>query len=176
MSKLIKDNLDKHWMIDIETFSTKNNALIVSIGIVNVGTLTGDIFYPNLTEQLLNGAHVDPETIKWWNLQDKEAVNGLYGDRSVRPNLDILRTHFSSSIKDGYVWAKPPQFDLTILSSMFGGNPPWSWRNVYDLRTFFAANNTKKGPKVSERGQAHNAYHDALYQARQLRNVLGVDK
>lgn len=181
MFKDIKDNLDKHWMLDIESLSTNNNGLVLSIGICNLADLNlRDIYYPGIVEQLLNGADVNQDTIKWWNMQDEDALDDIKNpDRcqlvTVRDRIKYL---LETDIKDNYIWAKPPQFDLTILGSMFtnaGLSLPWHWRNIIDVRTFFLAFNTKKGPKLADKGIHHNALDDAIYQAKQVRKLLEVD-
>ena len=76
--------------------------------------------------------------------------------------------------KRGYIWAKPPQFDLTLLRGAFTRchiEPAWHNRNELDLRTLLHL--AKKMPRanflvpdIADQGLIkHFALHDAVVQA-----------
>ena len=74
----------KHIVVDLETLSTHSNACIVSIGACLVENLEiTDTFYINVNgvEGRQAGLHVEPETIKWWEEQSKEARDLLKESR-----------------------------------------------------------------------------------------------
>lgn len=79
----------RNYVVDIETMSTEPNAVIMSIGIVQIlwdnfaqrfclsKMQVGHrgIFYliANAPEQIASGRHVSPETMVWWAQQDPKA-------------------------------------------------------------------------------------------------------
>ena len=72
----------KDIMIDIETFSTNSNGVIVSISAVQFDLTDGALgeeFEIGLTinDQIAKGAVIDGDTVMWWLKQDKTAQNKL---------------------------------------------------------------------------------------------------
>lgn len=89
----------KDVMLDIETLSTRNDALVLSIGAVRfdcIGKdgpwLADERFFatPDLTEQLLMGRAVDQPTQKWWAKQPPEAQAHWINPMLVQPVYDVL--------------------------------------------------------------------------------------
>ena len=72
-------------MVDLETISTANNAVIVSIGATRFTLHEGiiDKFSINVDpfDAKKYGLHIDPDTIAWWKKQPKE-VSDLWRNGS----------------------------------------------------------------------------------------------
>ena len=70
-------------MIDLETYSTRSNASIASIGAVKFeGAEIIDTFYCTIDPATCKaaGLHFDKETLHWWTQQSKEARDALLKD------------------------------------------------------------------------------------------------
>lgn len=138
-------------MIDIETLSTANDALVLSIGAVQFdcigkdGPWFGDDFLavPSLTEQLLLGRRVDQNTQRWWNKQPKETQeHWLNPVRTRAMSVTQALLSLSDFLEEAtQVWANGSHFDLCILESLYrsaGREAPWKYNSVRDARTLYA--------------------------------------
>jgi hypothetical protein len=176
--------------IDIETLSTKPNALITQIGACafdrNSGAIDERVFLANC--QYVDpwpsdlDYHVDPSTALWWIMQSEEARMSL-SKPEPRPIGDALNDLSNWMRQVGFVsqhrsitmrvWANAPTFDLTILRYALAKNGlhcPWHYRQEHCMRTVCTlARELIDGDPitVSEEGLvAHRADHDAIRQAR----------
>lgn len=166
-------------MVDIETLGTRPGSVILSIGACvfnEKGTGNFARFYRNINvlSSLLAGLTVDEETVDWWRKQSDEARGSLFpGSANLYPALTDFATFID---KNDYVWAKGPDFDLVMIHEAYraiGARIPWSFRNARDVRTMLwlgEALGIKYEPV--DRSVAHNALHDALYQAHQVSTVM----
>lgn len=175
-------------MADIETMGTGANARIIQIGAVgfdfNEGTLEPHELlqmedrcfnvrvanYPGSTEDA--GAKTF-----WADPAQAEALAAIERMDEV-PLADAL-AKFSKFVKEwlgtrGALWAKPPQFDLRIISEAYtlaGMERPWHYRHERDLRTMlYLAKQVPltgfKAPDISgAKLLAHYGLHDAIEQA-----------
>lgn len=173
------------YMIDLETFSTEDTALILSIGIVSFDPNTydqkmaviEDSFYRNVTLDFSSG-HVSEGTVIWWMQQPKETQDHIFNKQAVKDavSLDNALGELVDFMEDSprsekvhrnsYVWGNSPRFDLKILEHHFKEDGlPWNFWQEKDVRTAKAMI-----PKhlMPERTGAHNALQDAVYQARQV--------
>lgn len=166
-------------MVDLETLSSRGNAVVVSIGAVEFGPSgTGREFYEVLTraDQVGYGRHVDPNTVDWWLEQSPEARAVFKDNRAVEPELALARFHaFCLTVAGSLeaaganlqVWGYGSTFDNVVLRSLYqdlGIKAPWGYRGDMCYRTLV---NLAKGlVEVPPRtGTHHNALDDARYQA-----------
>ena len=166
-------------MIDLETFSTRNDAAIVSIGAVFFNRETGEMgptFYRLVDNP---SGHIDPNTVRWWLQQSEEArgalndVKGRYAERAALESLGRFieeRSHVTKCI-----WANDPDFDLTILQSAYERNDmrlPWSFRKARSMRTMIDISTTFGLALEPVRGGTHhNALDDAIHQAKGIISI-----
>lgn len=132
----------KHVMIDLETYSTRSNAAIVSIGACTFHldgsgsheASEGESFIAGINPESYDSIptttfHTDDRTIAWWKKQSKEARAGLKVNlmSSLPLAMDALYAWFEDvgfiksaspySVTDSKVWANPTSFDLVILQN-----------------------------------------------------------
>ena len=175
--------------IDIETLSTRPNALITQIGACLFDRRSGEIH----EEVFLSNCHyndrwpfhkpydVDHKTVMWWLDQAKEASQSLSNPAPVyiRQALNDLSgwmdaMGFISQSREitMRVWANAPTFDLTILRHAMSVENvvcPWHYRQEHCMRTICTlAKELDDIPIIiNEEGLvAHRADHDAIRQAR----------
>lgn len=170
----------RHMVIDLETFDTRESALVLSLGAVVLDT--ADLsnlqhgWHWGLThgDQEAKGRTISAATVKWWMRQDREAqepvVNGPWQNtESVLREFAARYTEFEC----GAIWGYGADFDCGILASLydsFGIRRPWSFRDARCLRTL---KNTFPSLPYSDRsGVIHNALTDAIKQAEWLRTIL----
>lgn len=124
----------KHVMVDIETMGTDRDAAVLAIGVVpfNLHREACLVALPfemwvgrtSLAANLALGRAVDGSTIEWWLRQSDAARAALLVEPrylSVHQMASSLRSFLVCGLMDPdlHVWAKPPQFDLEILRSLF---------------------------------------------------------
>lgn len=185
--------------IDIETLSSKPNALVTQIGACAFDR-TSDVIHPaiflvnclNKTKwPVTDSYHVDQETVMWWMSQDKAAIDSLTSPAPV-PTSDALILlndwfkaigfNFEYRYMKHYVWANSPQFDLTILRFAFAVERidcPWHFRQEIDMRTILALAKERSGERINvdETGLVkHRADHDAIRQARTIQAATKILK
>lgn len=192
----------KHYMLDIETLSTKPNAVVLSIGAVEFNPETGDIireFYQELDLQDQPDRHIDISTIQWWADRCKENESNL--DLLAKPKLQRLSTLMVLGMLDtfinepqsedlfGYkprcielerdefnvaVWACDPDFDIAILNNLY--------ESVY-LRCPWRYNEPKsvrtirllaemKGIELPKSKASHNALEDCIRQVKEVSTFI----
>ena len=168
-------------MLDIETLSTRPNAVILTIGAIKFNRkdpvkdiLKMKSIYLRISHDscVKAGLHVDPNTVKWWNEQSKEArYEALENNERIdlKDGL-ILLTKF---VKDSKcIWANSPNFDCVILENAYrecGLEVPWKFWNLRDCRTVYDLG------KVSLKNMGetkHNSLEDCYKQILCLQNAL----
>ncbi|KKF38985.1 hypothetical protein PU01_20495 [Hafnia alvei] len=178
-------------MVDIETLSTKRNAVIFSIAAAFFDPITGDVgpkFYELIDWQSdcnSHGAHIEPDTIKFWLAQSTEARMELLDQDGLGEFTDIVLQNFNDFIEKHhlkgcqlYAWSKSPSFDFVILREAFErydlGGLPWNFWNERDVRTIEATGKinaiTLPYTKVDVK---HHAMSDVLGQ---ISNVCTVNR
>jgi 3' exoribonuclease, RNase T-like len=182
-----------HFMLDLETLSTRPDAPILSIG--------GVLFDPTVSnpfEELRERAillridpadavtvcgRVDGNTLRWWFSQPDEAIKQLIDGElhSVRDAL-IKLWRYSHARVDGmaewhraapiptHIWARSPDFDCKIIESACERAEvryPFPFYNQRCVRTAIdLAFPNGDAPKPTARGAVrHNAADDAVTQA-----------
>lgn len=163
-------------MVDLETYSTKPNAAIRSIGAVvfdNYGT-NEEYFRPikDLNNQKLFEFDIEARTVKWWKEQSEEAKAQFIS----KPQLHIVDAmeEFRNWIRSiggqrsVRLWGNGAAFDNVILGHAFkvtGVKQPWEFWNDMCYRTM---KNMYKDIKMERVGTYHNALDDAKSQAEHL--------
>jgi hypothetical protein len=171
---------------DIETLSTKPNALILSIGSLFFNPITGDL--GNSFEVTLNpitapaGLDIDPGTVLWWMKQDDEARAKLTGPTTdYRTGIRNFALWLSNQpFQLGHIWANSPSFDLVILKASFEAcNIPWPFKyyNELDIRTIKQLGWPNGDAPNFTKGTKHGALDDAEAQAQLViegHKILGM--
>lgn len=167
-------------MLDLETLSTRDNALILSIGAVEFG-LEGVSreFYQVAKEDKQEskwGRHVDPDTKKWWSGQSSDARK-VFWDPSGK-YLDAALQDFVGWVGGRPVdelWGNGSDFDNVVLRDAYraAGLPaPWGFRANRCFRTLKNLGVTLQPGDGIARTTHHNALDDAKVQAYEAASYL----
>lgn len=172
-----------HVMLDIETWSTKPNATIISIGACVFdphSTAMGSKFYVAIDPN--QGRHIDPDTILWWMSPDRteareawlqEAKLDLYSALDGLCQWAHSCAAESSASPDSFrVWGNGSDFDNVIVRNAmeFLGIEPF-WRH-WDNRCYRTTKNMAPNVKIERAGTYHNALSDAVDQAVHMQRVV----
>lgn len=191
-------------MLDFETLSLKENAVLLSLGACVFDPATGEIgetFYTAIDPRTQHGRDISASTVLWWLEQDQAARDKLTGavkaaDLLVDADPDsqewadlaeqaaIPINHaamafiaFVEQFDDVECWTNGG-VDHTWLNSMFeysGFKNPIPFWKQRDYRTLKAL---YPDIKAETWGQAHNALDDAIKQAKHAAKIIstiGVD-
>jgi hypothetical protein len=179
-------------MVDLETLSLADDAVIISIGAVLFNPLAEgdgivDEFYQVVCQQDQVhrwGRVVSEDTLAWWDKQSpaaREALELSSATGALRaPPLDMALRNLSRwwGPKEMELWAKPIIFDGTVLRRAYaavGMQTPWSWHAMRCLSTIRALGLQKSTDIEARGGTAHNALDDArlqaLYAVKWLRDI-----
>jgi hypothetical protein len=171
-------------MIDLETLSTRTDAVMLSIGAV-VFTADQDEhgyprkqFYalPNLHSQQKVGLHIEPNTLRWWLKQSNEARSEFdMDDNKLISIQEVLMklTQFIWDHKPRRIWSHGATFDLPILAMAYAKcrmDCPIRYWDARDTRTLFdllgEPKNGTLGQLLKPSGETiHNAVIDCENQA-----------
>lgn len=169
-----------HVMLDLETLSTRSNAIILSIGAVAfdpVKDIIGDSYYANLDIDLQKAVsgHICEDTLRWWMAQGDEARKRAFAGGDTHGALHSFK-EWSGSLgtpkDDLKVWGNGAAFDNAILSSLYSRinmQSPWHFYNDRCYRTIKALRPDIKLVRV---GVHHDPRDDAESQARHLIKIL----
>ncbi len=167
-------------MIDLETLSTRPNAIIVSIGAIKFerkGPLRDlnnlDQFYKRIDIESCRelGLHYDQSVADWWSEQDPD-IRYEALDNPDRAKIKDVLTDFSRWFRGcKLVWGNGDDFDCTILCEAYtiaGIKPPWDFWNTRDVRTVLDIGqvNINDLPLANKHHPIHDCY----------RQIVGVKK
>lgn len=169
-----------HLMIDLETLSTENIAVITQIGYAlfnpdDEGVTVQGCVFPDPREQEEHLCrHISVPTFMWWLNQSDGARDKMTRSTYI-PVTDALHqfeTAIAGTQIDG-VWSHGATFDLVVLGSLYqrlDRKLPWDFRAPRDTRTVY----WMAGPdfKVSDNPQKHSAEWDAVTQALDVQRAL----
>lgn len=158
-------------MLDIETLSTRPNAVILSIGVVKFDPFSNRIdaeegldLKIDVDEQTALGRHVQEETLNWWATQPKEVQEAALGEQG-RVSLESFTRQLNKMMVGvNQIWCQGPAFDMVIIEDLYrqlGKPTPWQFWQVRDSRTLFGVFGD---PRDKNRAAAHNALMDCVYQ------------
>lgn len=185
-------------MIDLETLSTRTDAVVLSVGAVmfradqDEQNKPRQEFYelPNIQSQISAGLNVQADTLKWWFKQSDNARGEFSGtDKNLDSYPTVLKklTQFYGAYKPRRVWSHGATFDLPILATayaIYGMECPWKYWDGRDTRTLFELLGEGRDGKLQQllkpgNTTAHNAVIDCQHQAnavnyawRKLKGVL----
>jgi len=163
-----------HAMIDLETLSTRPEAVILTLG--------GIKFNPHLQEQPHDplylrvdvdsqtkmGRHVMQETLDWWAKQPPDIAEDALSE-SDRCSLEDTTRQFNKwCVGVEVFWCQGPLFDYAILQHLYAqlNKPcPWNYWQIRDSRTLFSL---LPQDDTNPRPGYHNALADADYQAKKV--------
>lgn len=184
--------MTKHFMVDIETLSTAVNAVVLSVGAVEFDPFTGKIereFYCEVRLDMQRDRHISGDTVQWWakHLTENNADNILTNPNSkkISPHNAVfdLGEFFKCrafgitapvEYEDITVWACDPDFDLAILSNLYGElnlPVPWKFWKTRSVRTVRMLNEIA-GIEVPEQPVTHNALEDCIRQAKEVSYLI----
>ena len=163
----------KEAMIDIETLSTKPNALILTIGIIrfdrfkdSIEIQDSDKLYYRIDRESCEKLNmdIDSSTVEWWSKQTEETKNeALYGDDRV--DISFALKKISIFLRDcTHIWSNSPNFDCIILENAYRKcnlKIPWNFWQLRDCRTLYDLANIKLS---NETVVKHNALDDCYNQ------------
>jgi hypothetical protein len=176
-------------ILDLETYSTRSDAVILSIGAIkftrgptqaplvqrgcHLPPLSEmDTFYRRITIESCNGLglHTDPSTVKWWATQNK-AMREECVEHKDRVSIQEALADFSDWFGNSRcVWGNGSSFDVTIIETAYNRckiQAPWKFWNIRDVRTVFDLGGVKSWDLPQE-----NLHHpvDDCY-----RELIGMD-
>lgn len=169
-------------MIDIETLSTNQDALIVSIGAVKfTQNGLGNEFYRVCYHQQKD-RDIQMNTVKWWMKQSDEARQVFNDDNVVSLREALVDFKDFIDRDNDIIWANGVNFDVGILENAFREARlkfPWKYTNIRCLRSIRGIYPEYNEIMSKYRDSAsHNAIDDAKCQARtliELRDLKGFN-
>ena len=170
----------KNFMIDLETLSTKSNAVICSVGIIEFNIETGQnisSFYQVVDIQscIDLGMNVEGDVIKWWFSQTEQARLELCKEsKPLQVVLKLINDYMGTDYNNNIVWSNGSCFDITILENAFEKCKlisPWVFRNIRDVRTVVSLLPQIKN-SMQFQGIKHHPLDDCKNQIEYLVNTL----
>lgn len=162
-------------MIDLETMGKRPGCVIASIGAVAFdpyGTEITNEFSRDVDMASCQDVDLtfDADTVSWWLRQPD--VTREFILRTPRITLTQALLELASFVgEDSKVWSHGASFDIPILEAAYFAVGmkhylPWSYYNIRDTRTIYAASGVSLGNLPYTVGMVpHNAMHDAIRQA-----------
>ena len=161
--------------VDLETLSTNQNAVILSIGAVKF-TIDGGLgseFLVNVEpshQKIKYGLHVSNTTMEFWAKQPKEIRDSWKIDPQTLPIALITFGEWIGNMHNTLLIANGAVFDFGVLRSAYeavGMVRPWPYWTELDLRTISVLCDIKLS-----KGNEHTALGDAKNQAQQFINLF----
>ncbi len=175
-----------HVMIDIETWGTENDAVIVSLGAVKFDPaqaskdIISDSFHVAIDPQscMAYKLSVSANTLKWWMDPARDTPRNDWINQE-KVDLATALDGFSQwyGTQSLPTWGNGATFDNIIMRSAFkavGMELPWDF---WDDRCYRTMKNLAPGIKLERVGTYHNALDDAITQAKHLQAItdhLGI--
>ena len=170
-------------MVDLETMSTAQNAVILSVSACYFNKKTGEIgekfdHQINLASSFSANRNISASTLLWWMQQDDSARNQFSDNAKAKTMTEVL-VLFSEFVDErACVWGNGSSFDIGILKSAYDKCKlpvPWKFWNERDVRTIVSVgymldfNPKKDMPFV---GVRHNALDDSIHQAKYVSEIF----
>ena len=165
-------------MLDIETLSTRPDAVVLTLGAVKfspwaseVDTDTGLYVRVDVDEQLALDRHVQQDTVEWWGKQAEEVREEALGDANRASVTELLNQLNKFVVGVDNIWCQGPVFDIVILENLYRQverPTPWQFWQIRDSRTLFGVHGDPRGKGAKG---AHNALIDCYYQAQAVQQV-----
>lgn len=177
----------QHWMVDIETGGTCDNAVILEMAFARFDPRTARVFEchvyrvdPARQPQRV----IDVDTVRWWSRQPHMG-EVWSGKQTLRDALHEVRSLFDREVTH-VVWQRGA-FDTRILETAFKHyaiDVPWRYYNVRDQRTVTDMLGVDKveeddvrleygdHPFFPSDGRPHSALYDCFAQIMTLHRAL----
>lgn len=175
-------------MLDIETLSTENDAVIVQISAVQFNPITGETyrtFDVNIDPQTAIdlGLNVSASTTKFWLSQSKEAIDSVFNKIAVSLHealiglkIFIISCSSSSDKVDTRIWGNGPSFDCSKIKSSYVALKlplPWLYFNERCVRTIVACDSSYK-KNTPFTGIKHYGLDDCKHQIKYISEGLNA--
>lgn len=165
-------------MLDLETLSTRPEAVILTLGAVKFDPFADDVKTDNglyhridVDEQIVLGRHIQQETVDWWGRQSEDVREEALGEHN-RINLNTVIDDLNRFLVGANnIWCQGPAFDIVILENLYRQlerPTPWQFWQIRDSRTLFGVHGD---PRDKGATGAHNALIDCYYQARAVQQI-----
>jgi hypothetical protein len=165
-------------VLDIETLSTRPDAVVLTIGAIKFSPFSDDIdmdtgFYTRIdvNEQIAMGRHVSEDTIQWWGKLPEEVREDALGEEGRDSLSKALAGLNKFLVGSDNIWVQGPVFDIATLENLYRQMlmpPPWHFWNIRDSRTLFGVHGD---PRVKNHQHAHNAMVDCYIQGKAIQKV-----
>ena len=166
-------------MVDVETLSTRPDAVIIQLAAVKFGFANDSVdpFCVNCTikSSVELGLSTTQDTIEWWKRQPREVLASVTKDaKPIHTVIEQFNTFLGNDTKNLVFWANGSNFDFPVLESTYRAleQPvPWKYWNLRDVRTVYAVFGLdwKNYPRI---GSYHNGLDDCLTQIKALKECL----
>lgn len=171
----------KDIMLDLETLSLDNNAVVVSISAIQFDLTTGEVGkkfekFLDITEQVVAGGHISEDTCSWWQSQSAQARSQLIAKKPVGV-VSALKA-FNTFLLDCYSNPK----DIRLWGNGISADNVWI-RNLYqrhlidftlpywcdkDVRTLTGLVEREALSKIEFIGTKHKGLDDCAHQIKTL--------
>jgi hypothetical protein len=180
----MSSNKFKNVMIDIETFGTKKDSVVLSIAVTpfNEKEISEKSYYHTLPieSQLKLGRKISQDTWNWWSEQSLNPITKPSIGDDLKPYL-IELSSFIYDLMEGSndefrVWSNPPQFDIDILEDLYEKvnlKPVWDHYNQCDVRTVKKVLGKSRYEDIVNKS-AHNPIEDNIYQIKIVQKFLSI--
>ena len=172
-------------MLDIETLSTTNNSVVLSLGAIKFNPFTLQEAHAELEcrvtidDQTALGRDISDSTLEWWGKQPAEVQEAAFSADGRISAVDTCHALNKFIVGSNKIWCQGPHFDICILESLFkqcGVHTNWQYYQIMDSRTLFSVHGDLR-PK--DRSSLHNAVEDCKAQAKAVQRTftnLGLTK
>jgi hypothetical protein len=170
-------------MLDIETYSTNPNAVILTIGAIKFNRSDDLIpldkmekFYRRITLDscISLGMHIDPNTARWWSNQSKVSLYEALKNKDRVPIQQALHEFSKFCTGKELIWANSPCFDCVILNQAYEAcklEIPWKFWNTRDCRTLYDLGKVNLKDIIGNLSP-HHAIYDCYNQIKGLKKAL----
>lgn len=170
-------------MLDIETFSTSANGLIVQVAMAQFDRNTAQVkssttINIDVEDSLKHGFIMEEETLDWWATQPKEIFESL----QVNPfSCEEAYNCIKQFIPFGAVIWSHATFDVPMLANFcikVSGDKklPWAYKNARDIRTLVDLAGLDLDKYDWEKEKTHNALSDVLFQIKYVTDACNMLK
>lgn len=159
-------------MIDFETLDVAECPVILSMGAVvfnDTDVLCGLDIKIDQQSCLEIGCTISEDTVAWWNQQSDEAKSAAFGGTThIRIAMEqLIQFAVDNDVQE--IWSQGALADIRWVNNILaklGLAKPWEFYQEMCSRTLL-----KYSPKtwgISRTGTHHNAYDDAVFQAKNV--------
>lgn len=170
-------------MLDIETFATSANGLVVQVAMAIFDRNTAEvkkstIINIDVEDSLKYGFLMEEETLNWWATQPKEIFESLqvnpFSCQEAYENIKKFIPY------EAYIWSHAT-FDVPMLANFcikVSGDKklPWAYKNARDIRTIVDISGLDLDKYDWEKEKTHNALSDVLFQIKYTVDALNMIK